>query len=200
MRVQMNKTRELDKFCRLLEFINAKVSLTTNGLESNANDSELTIAISLLNSLGQTNMSNLCLSHRSSSSELYEYSYKFNYNSHNQATHTSNLVEYNLIKYVYPILLIFGLIGNFVSFVAMLKRYTSERSAGSSNKSTHMFSFSLAILCFVDFGVLVVACMDQYVEQTFEFSLRATSEYSCKALYFSCYLFRLGLFFIYWTR
>ncbi len=47
----------------------------------------------------------------------------------------------------------------------------------------------MAILCLADFGILVFACLNEYVEQTFSFSLRSTSNISCKLIYFMCYLF-----------
>ena len=92
------------------------------------------------------------------------------------------LVRHNLITYVYPFLLVFGLIGNAISFVAMLKRFRADK------KSPNTLSFCLAILCLADFGVLLLACFNEYVEYMWHYSLRSSSMLACKLFYFSCYL------------
>ena len=47
----------------------------------------------------------------------------------------------------------------------------------------------MAILCLTDFGILVFACLNEYIEQTFSFSLRSASTFTCKLIYYMCYLF-----------
>jgi hypothetical protein len=117
----------------------------------------------------------------------------------------SNEIRLGLIKYFYPIILLVGLFGNLVSFVAMLRKNSVEckyivttytdSSSNSRNKNhyckqpPHTFSFCLAMLCMADFFILVFGCLHEYVETTFGFSLRSTFVITCKTVYFSCYLF-----------
>ena len=109
-------------------------------------------------------------------------------------TLSNNQVEYNLVKFVYPILLIFGLLGNLLSCIAMIKRYyKNEKNPISGIASKHIFPFTLAILCLANGGILFIACLSQYVEHIFEFSLREVSNLSCKLFYFSCYFFRYSI-------
>jgi hypothetical protein len=143
--------------------------------------------------------------------------YSLNYNMHNNSSSSSissvystfpnlnvllNLVAYNLVKYVYPIILAFGIVGNFVSFMAMLNRYYNSRrhpktvattSTSTTSSSTYYtFSFCLAILCLADFFMLVIGCLSVYLEQVSiletSSSFRSQSLFTCKAFRFACYL------------
>ena len=106
-----------------------------------------------------------------------------------------NLVRYNLVKHVYPFLLLFGIIGNLVSCLAMVKKYKGEMK--SQRKTVHTFSFCLAILCFADLTILVLGGLSEYVEQVLEFSVRSSSVFACKFLYFTCYLFSSFVSYLY---
>ena len=88
-------------------------------------------------------------------------------------------------KYVYPFLLFFGIIGNMVSFLAMTNKYKSEQRG--PRKNFHAFSLCLAILCLADITILLVCGLHEYIEQVFDYSMRSSSVFACKFLYFACY-------------
>ena len=95
-----------------------------------------------------------------------------------------NMLRFNLIKYIYPILLIFGIFGNTLSFLVMLRIYRTKKKRPNRN-----FSFCLAMLCFADLAILLVGCLREYFEEVFSMSIRSSTIYSCKIFYFTCYLF-----------
>ncbi len=119
----------------------------------------------------------------------------------------SNEIRLGLIKYFYPIILLVGLLGNLVSFVAMLRKnsieckyivtYTDTSSSTNSSRNKnhyskqppHTFSFCLAMLCMADFFILVFGCLHEYAETTLGISVRSTFVITCKTVYFACYLF-----------
>ena len=94
--------------------------------------------------------------------------------------------KYNLIKFVYPILILLGIFGNSLSIYVMINKY---RSAKKTNNKRHNFSFCLAMLCFADLAILVFGCLREYTEEIFNVSIRSYSIYSCKFFYYACYLF-----------
>lgn len=51
-----------------------------------------------------------------------------------------------MIKSTYPVILIFGIVGNMFSFMVMTKIF-------KSSKKFHKFSFSLAVLSLTDLGL-----------------------------------------------
>jgi hypothetical protein len=116
---------------------------------------------------------------------------------------TSNMIRLILIQYFYPIILVVGILGNLVAFLAMLRKNNIEckyqnnnllfsskkRRSFNCKQPIHTFSFCLAILCLADFFILVFGCLHEYIENMYGVSLRSTFILSCKAIYFSCYLF-----------
>ena len=106
-----------------------------------------------------------------------------------------SLFRLALAKYVYPFLLLFGIVGNLASFLAMLNKCKSEKS--SPRKHLHTFSLCLAILCFADLVILIVGGLSEYLEQVFDVSMRASSVFACKFLYFTCYMFSSFVSYLY---
>ena len=112
-------------------------------------------------------------------------------------------IQLFLIHYLYPIILVIGIFGNLVSFVAMLRKSNIEcqyqnnnllftkrkRRSFNCKQPIHTFSFCLAILCLADFFILVFGCLQEYVEIVYDVSLRSTYLFACKTIYFLCYLF-----------
>ncbi|CAF1025997.1 unnamed protein product [Brachionus calyciflorus] len=89
---------------------------------------------------------------------------------------------FSLIKTFYPFLLIFGLFGNSITFLTMLRIYTRR-------KNYQKFCFSLAILALADLLVLIIGCLREYLEIIFTINIRSNSDLTCKLNMFSCYLF-----------
>jgi hypothetical protein len=102
-----------------------------------------------------------------------------------QSAVTFNFLRYNLIKYLYPMLLVFGLFGNTLSFLVMIKVFRSKKK-GLDNRN---FSFCLAMLCLSDCLILFFGCFREFLEEIFNISIWSSSIYSCKLVYFGCYLF-----------
>ena len=97
-----------------------------------------------------------------------------------------NFVRHSLVKNVYPFLILFGVIANMASFLAMLRKRKLEQR--SQRKHVHIFPFCLAILCLADITILIVCGLNEYMEQVFNYSMRSLSTIACKSLYFVCYL------------
>lgn len=95
---------------------------------------------------------------------------------------TGDAFKLTLIKYTYPIILIFGLFGNVISFIVMLRIYNKR-------KNFLNFSLSLATLALADIVVLIFGCLREYLDDVHNFSLKSSSAYSCKIILFTCYLF-----------
>ena len=106
-----------------------------------------------------------------------------------------NQAKYVMTTYAYPFILIFGILGNIVSCLAMVKKYKSEKK--SQRKNVHTFAFCLAILCFADLNILLLGCLTEYIEQVFDYSVRQSSVFACKFLYFTCYLFSSFVSYLY---
>ncbi len=105
-----------------------------------------------------------------------------------------NLVRYNLIKYVYPFLIIFGFFGNSISIYVMAKKY---KSAKKTKNKHHNFSFCLAMLCGADLAILIFGCLREYLEEILHLAIRTQSIYSCKFFFFACYLFSAFSVYLY---
>jgi hypothetical protein len=102
-----------------------------------------------------------------------------------QQVKAQNTNEYLLlvtVRYFYPLILIFGLVGNFISFCAMVRIYRRR-------KNYLKFSLSLACLALTDLIVLLIGCMREYLDEIFDLSLRSSSIFACKSIMFSCYSF-----------
>jgi hypothetical protein len=64
----------------------------------------------------------------------------------------------SLIKYCYPIILLFGLFGNAITFVVMCRVHKRKRNF-------QKFSLSLGTLALVDISVLLFGCFVEYLEE-----------------------------------
>ena len=93
-----------------------------------------------------------------------------------------NLITHNIIKYTYPIILFVGIIGNILSFIIMLKIYRRKRVS-------YKFAINLIALSLADLSVLIFGCFREYSDDVFDLKLKTMNNFSCKLLYFSCYLF-----------
>ncbi len=95
----------------------------------------------------------------------------------------SNAFRLKLITYTYPFLILFGLLGNVLPLIMVLKTYNTKR------KENRMFSFCLFIICAADLCVLIFGCLREFLEEVFSIKIRTNSIYSCKLMLFSVYLF-----------
>ena len=93
-----------------------------------------------------------------------------------------NSFKHSLIKYIYPVILIFGILGNIVSLMVMIRIYKRK-------KNFHKFSLNLAALSLADLAVLLFGCFREYSDDILQLRLRSSTVYMCKIIYFSCYLF-----------
>ena len=91
-------------------------------------------------------------------------------------------INYSIIKYIYPIILTVGIIGNILSIILMIKTYKKKKYSCN-------FSFNLIALSIADLSVLIFGCFREYSDDVLEWKLRSMNIYSCKMIYFSCYLF-----------
>jgi len=100
-------------------------------------------------------------------------------------THHADYDDYikiNLIKFFYPILLIFGIIGNLISFFVMIRIY-------KRGKNFHNFALSLAALSMADLGILLFGTSIEYIEDYIGIQIKAHNLFVCKFSFFICYLF-----------
>ena len=88
-----------------------------------------------------------------------------------------------LIKWIYPILLLFGIVGNGLPLVLMVKIYKSKK------KENRNFSLCLAVLCIADLSVLLFAGLLEYLDEVLHAKIRSYSDYTCKFYFFNVYLF-----------
>jgi hypothetical protein len=95
---------------------------------------------------------------------------------------SENEIKKNLIKYVYPIIIVFGLLGNILSFMVMHRIHRKK-------KNFQKFSLNLATLSLADLGVLLFGCLREYLDDVHNFDLKTSSKFSCKTTLFLCYLF-----------
>ena len=94
----------------------------------------------------------------------------------------SNFIKLNIVKYVYPIILVFGIVGNILSFIVMLRVYKRK-------KSSYRFALNLAALSLADLAVLIFGCFREYSDDILEWRMRSMNMFMCKFIYFNCYLF-----------
>lgn len=94
----------------------------------------------------------------------------------------SDLIKYNLIKFVYPVLLLFGIVGNLISLLVMVRIYYR-------GKNFKQFALSLAALSIADLGILVFACLMEYLEDFLQVDIKSSHLIVCKLFFFVCYLF-----------
>ena len=85
------------------------------------------------------------------------------------------------VKHFYPIILFFGIVSNIWSFVIMIKIYKQKKNA--------KFALSLSILSLADLAVLLFGCLSDYTELVLSYSLRSSSIYACKFMFYCCYSF-----------
>ena len=93
-----------------------------------------------------------------------------------------NSIKLYILKYVYPLLLAFGMLGNIISIVVMIRIYRRK-------KHSYKFSFNLAALSIADLAVLIFGCFREYSDDILDWRLRSTNFFLCKMIYFNCYLF-----------
>ena len=92
-------------------------------------------------------------------------------------------VKINTIKIAYPIILVFGLLGNILSFIIMLKIYKRKK------RGENRFLINLTALTLADLAVLTFGCFREYSDDVLEWRLRSMNLFFCKLFYFNCYLF-----------
>ncbi len=91
----------------------------------------------------------------------------------------NNLKNY-LIKYFYPVIIVFGILANVISFLLMVKVHRK--------RVYKIFPICLAILCLSDCAILIFDCLREYLD-IYDIYLVSNSVYSCKITFFLCYLF-----------
>ena len=94
----------------------------------------------------------------------------------------SEKLRISLIKYLYPVILLLGLFGNLITFSVMIKIY-------KRGKNFKKLALSLAALSIADLSILIFGCGREYLETILMISIRSSNIYSCKLIYFLCYLF-----------
>ena len=94
----------------------------------------------------------------------------------------SDQIKLYILKYVYPIILVFGVLGNVVSLTVMIKIYTKKRGL-------YGFTLNLAALSLADLAVLIFGCFREYSDVILDWRLRSMNLFMCKLFYFSCYFF-----------
>ena len=110
-----NKSSSLEKMCHMLEHLNSKLS--TYSFQVNVNfrqtDNELILGLTMLNN-------------KSGGDDFLNNCFNANIFLNNSNMRTSpnvlanqNRLSFILVKYVYPILLLFGITGNFWSFLGL---------------------------------------------------------------------------------
>ena len=113
---------------------------------------------------------------------------------------TLALVKYNLVKFLYPLLFLFGIFGNSLCLFVMTKKYRLK----SKNRNNNNFAFYLAMLCFADLAIIIFGCLREYIDEVFDVSIRSASIHSCRFFYFVCYLFSAFSSYLYafiaWER
>jgi hypothetical protein len=95
---------------------------------------------------------------------------------------SSDQIKVNIVKIAYPIILVFGILGNLISLIIMIKIYRRKNSL-------NRFSINLAALSLADLAVLIFGCFREYSDDVFEWRLRSINVFFCKSFYFNCYLF-----------
>jgi hypothetical protein len=88
-----------------------------------------------------------------------------------------------ILKYFYPAILVFGLLGNLVSLIIMINICKNKK------KPRFRFSLNLAALSLADLAVLIFGCFREYSDDILEIRLRSMNVFMCKFIYFNCYLF-----------
>ena len=87
-----------------------------------------------------------------------------------------------ILKYVYPVLFILGILGNILLIFLMIriKRYLSQKQC---------FPFCLIMLSISDLNVLVFNCLREYLEDFHGFKIKSSNLQMCKLIFFMSYLF-----------
>jgi hypothetical protein len=93
----------------------------------------------------------------------------------------SNLFKSLIIKYIYPLILVLGLIGNIISLLTMIQIYR--------RKQVHKtLTVSLAALSLADLFVLIFGCAREWLEYIFTFEIKIFNNSSCKTILYICYV------------
>lgn len=93
----------------------------------------------------------------------------------------SNLTKLNILKYIYPTILIFGLMGNMISLAATIRIYRRK-------KHSCKFAINFAALSMANLAVLTFDCFREYSDYILDWGLASRSEILCKTIFFNCYL------------
>lgn len=101
---------------------------------------------------------------------------------HDAESVNSPITGYLFIKYSYPLLLLFGLCGNALTFLVMCRVHNRKRNF-------QKFSLSLGTLALADIAILIFGCLIDYLEEVAGLTVKALSPASCKLTLFACYLF-----------
>lgn len=70
------------------------------------------------------------------------------------------LTSYILVKYCYPLLLLFGLSGNALTFLVMCRVHCRKRNF-------QKFSLSLGTLALADLAILIFGCLVEYLDGSY---------------------------------
>jgi len=100
----------------------------------------------------------------------------------NSTVNNANDHKVNLIKWVYPVLIVFGVAGNLMS-IKLIGR-VCQRSFW-----LHKFFVLFVSLSFSDLTVLILGCGREYLDEYHEIKLRSSSLFACKFIFYFNYLF-----------
>ena len=120
----MNSSSYFKDLCRLLDYINTK--LYDNSSRNN-NDTNIDVMVAA-KLFKVTNYSDNNFSDNDLLSNCFGLS------THPPKLDDSNRIRFSLVKYVYPILLVFGITGNFWSFLGEFKRKTFKILPGDQER------------------------------------------------------------------
>lgn len=111
---------------------------------------------------------------------------KFKYYPEPTNATVSFLTSHMLTKYCYPLLLLFGVTGNLLTFLVMCRVHKRKRSF-------QKFSLSLGTLALADLAILIFGCLIEYLEGTvsiyFLYMYLFTSTFFC-----CCFQYSSGFF------
>ena len=92
----------------------------------------------------------------------------------------ADLFKASIIEYVYPILLIIGLIGNMISLITMIRIYRRKQVQKT-------LAVSLAALSLADIFVLIFGCSREWIEIKYNLQIKTFNNMSCKIILYLCY-------------
>jgi hypothetical protein len=96
------------------------------------------------------------------------------------ARRNAHLFKCSIIEYVYPIILLIGLIGNMISLITMIRIYRRK-------KVQKTLAVSLAALALADVFVLIFGCSREWIETKFNVEIKTFNNISCRIILYLCY-------------